>query len=120
MHVYVLVTTIPGGEGLTLANSTNVYGNDVTLRSNYVQGGSRKSWIMFQRPLLVGGILEKFYVYIHSVDTTRVIDSLVPLKLQIWQPVNDGTDGVFRLVYEREFNIDHSTSTGVYYIVSIL
>ena len=113
------MTAIPGDAGLTLANTTNVYGNDVTLRNTYVQGGARKSWVMHQRPLTAGR-LDRFYVYAHAVDTSRVVDDAVPLMLQIWRPVNTGSDGLFRLVFERTLNVNHSTSTGVYYTVSNL
>ena len=114
----VSVTTIPGGAGLTNASGTlDVYGNDVILRNTYVQGGARKSWLMIQHPLPEGR-LDRFYVYVHAVDTSRVVDDSVPLALQIWRPASNESDGQFRLVYEQTINVNHSTSTGVYYIVS--
>ena len=82
-----------------------------------MQGGGRKSWVLFERPLLEG-ILERFYVYVHSVAPGRVVQSSVELKLQIWREVPLVANS-YRLLYERAFNVDHSTDTGIYYVVSI-
>ena len=113
---FLSVTTDPGGPGLAI-NDTAIYGNDVIPRRTYIQGGGRKSWLLFQRPLSEG-ILERFYVYVHSVDQTRIVQSSVELRLQIWREV-PSVAGTYRLLYERAVNVDHSTNDGVYYVVSI-
>ena len=82
----VSVTTDPGSVGLSVNNTDGIYGNDVIPRNTYIQGGGRQSWLLFERPLLEG-ILERFYVYVHSVDRRRIVQSSVELRLQIWQEV---------------------------------
>ena len=91
---------------------SNIYGNDVILRENHVFTGGRKTWIQHQTPLQAG-VLEEFHFYVHDVSSGN---DAVPLRLQIWRPA--GGFGVYQLVYEMEVTVDHSTSTGVYYIVS--
>ena len=107
---------IPGGDGLNISTTSNVFGNDVILRNTYVQGGARKSWLLFQRPL-TAGLLAEFFVYVHSVAPGRIVNDSVELKLQIWREVSV-VARTYRLLYERAFNVDHSTDTGIYYAVS--
>ena len=99
---------------LIIENGINVYGNDVILRSTYVQGGGQKSYILYQRPLSQGALAE-FFVFVHSVEPGRASDATVELKLQVWREVSEAT---YRLLYERIVDVNHSTRTGVYYVVS--
>ena len=62
--------------------------------------------------------MERFYVYVHSVAPGRIVQSSVELKLQIWREVPLVANS-YRLLYERAFNVDHSTDTGIYYVVSM-
>ena len=64
---------------------------------------------------LPAGILDQFFIYVHSPTPGRVHQSDVPLNLQIWRNI---TGDEYRLVYQHRFIVDHSTNTGVYYAVS--
>lgn len=85
MIVIYTVTTQPGT--LLLSSGSYYYGNDVKLRSNVIFSGQGMSWVNYNT-MLPSGALTRFLLHTFRVVRSPGDPTTVPVRLQIWRPVN--------------------------------
>ena len=80
-----------------MQGQVELYGNDVRLRDDFVKESAKRSWIVIDNPLS-GGVIERFYIYVHNV--TALDPQSQRIQLQVWRPVNI-TLKTFRVVWSQ-------------------
>ena len=116
---------IPSGDVINviqnLSPGSGFYGNNVTLRQQYLPAGARKSFID-ENTMLAPGVLKEILFYTHTF-TNPALSGPVHLRLQVWKPVsalNARNNYMYELIWEhRVGNIVEPNARGKLWRVRI-